>query len=156
MSPPPERQPTRRRGTSAEEARLLIDQAEADGVARADMTLRMTLRDASELKRDSKVPLEDIGYSAEGMRYLGVWFQADSKWDVMEAHLRLKITRWTYALSRARGITAPMATLYLSSKVRGLLRFAFSAAPLSATFAQWVDAKMGRSGARAPPWGTTT
>ncbi len=72
MSPPPERQPTRRRGTSAEEARLLIDQAEADGVARADMTLRMTLRDASELKRDSKVPLEDIGYSAEGMRYLGV------------------------------------------------------------------------------------
>jgi hypothetical protein len=68
----PERQPTRRRGTTAEEMRLLIDQAEADGVKRAKMTLRMTLRDASELKRDPKVAMEDIRYAAEGMRYLGV------------------------------------------------------------------------------------
>jgi hypothetical protein len=64
--------PTRRRGSSAEEARYLIEQAEADGVARDAMTLRMTLRDASELKRDPKVAMEDISYGPDGMRYLGV------------------------------------------------------------------------------------
>ena len=36
------------------------------------MTLRMTLRDASELKRDPKVAMADISYSPDGMRYLGV------------------------------------------------------------------------------------
>ena len=64
--------PARRRGTAAEEARLAIEQAEADGVARDAMTLRMTLRDASELKRDPKVPMADISYGPDGMRYLGV------------------------------------------------------------------------------------
>jgi hypothetical protein len=64
--------PARRRGSAAEEARLLIDQADADGVARAAMTLRMTLRDVSELKRDPKVPMADISYGSDGMRYLGV------------------------------------------------------------------------------------
>ena len=64
--------PARRRGTAAEEARMAIEQADADGVARDAMTLRMTLRDASELKRDPKVPMADISYGAEGMRYLGV------------------------------------------------------------------------------------
>jgi hypothetical protein len=64
--------PARRRGTAAEEARLAIEQADADGVAREDMTLRMTLRDASELKRDPKVPMADISYGEGGMRYLGV------------------------------------------------------------------------------------
>jgi hypothetical protein len=64
--------PPRRRGTAAEEARLAIEQAEADGVDRADMTLRMTLRDVSELKRDHKVPMADIRYGPDGMRYLGV------------------------------------------------------------------------------------
>ena len=64
--------PTRRRGSSAEEARYMIEQAEADGVARDAMTLRMTLRDASELKRDPKVPMADISYGEGGMRYLGV------------------------------------------------------------------------------------
>ena len=64
--------PARRRGSAAEEARLAIEQAEADGVKRAVMTLRMTLRDVSELKRDPKVPMADISYSPEGMRYLGV------------------------------------------------------------------------------------
>ena len=72
MSSTPPKQPTRRRGTSAEEARYSIEQAEADGVAREDMTLRMTLRDVSELKRDPKVAMEDIHYGPEGMRYLGV------------------------------------------------------------------------------------
>ena len=64
--------PTRRRGSAAEEARFAIEQADADGVARDDMTLRMTLRDASELKRDPKVAMADISYSPDGMRYLGV------------------------------------------------------------------------------------
>ena len=59
--------PARRRGSAAEEARLLIDQAEADGVARAAMTLRMTLRDVSELKRDPKVPMADIAYGPDGI-----------------------------------------------------------------------------------------
>ena len=36
------------------------------------MTLRMTLRDVSELKRDPKVPMADISYGPDGMRYLGV------------------------------------------------------------------------------------
>ena len=64
--------PARRRGSSAEEARYLIEQADADGVKRDAMTLRMTLRDVSELKRDPKVPMADISYSPDGMRYLGV------------------------------------------------------------------------------------
>jgi hypothetical protein len=51
---------------------LFIAQAESDGVAREAMTLRMTLRDVSELKRDPKVPMADIAYTPEGMRYLGV------------------------------------------------------------------------------------
>ena len=71
VNPHPQK-PTRRRGSSAEEARLLIEQADADGVKRAAMTLRMTLRDVSELKRDPKVPMADISYSPDGMRYLGV------------------------------------------------------------------------------------
>lgn len=64
--------PARRRGSSAEEARYLIEQADADGVAREAMTLRMTLRDVSELKRDPKVAMADISYGPDGMRYLGV------------------------------------------------------------------------------------
>jgi hypothetical protein len=64
--------PTRRRGSAAEEARFAIEQAEADGVARDAMTLRMTLRDVSELKRDPKVPMADIAYGPDGMTYLGV------------------------------------------------------------------------------------
>lgn len=72
MSLAPQKQPSRRRGSSAEEMRLLIETADADGVAREDMTLRMTLRDVSELKRDPKVPMADISYSPEGMRYLSV------------------------------------------------------------------------------------
>jgi hypothetical protein len=64
--------PTRRRGSAAEEAVFAIEQAEADGVARDAMTLRMTLRDASELKRDPKVAMADISYGPDGMRFLGV------------------------------------------------------------------------------------
>jgi hypothetical protein len=72
MVSPHAQKPARRRGSAAEEARLAIDEAEADGVSRDAMTLRMTLRDVSELKRDSKVPMADISYGPDGMRYLGV------------------------------------------------------------------------------------
>jgi hypothetical protein len=72
MASPQPQKPARRRGSSAEEARYLIEAADADGVKRADMTLRMTLRDVSELKRDPKVPMADISYGPDGMRYLGV------------------------------------------------------------------------------------
>ena len=66
------RAPTRRRGTAAEEMRLLIDKADEEGADRKKMVLRMTLRDVSELKRDPKVPSEDIAYSEGQMRYLGI------------------------------------------------------------------------------------
>jgi hypothetical protein len=71
MSMPP-RTPTRRRGSAGEEMRLLIETAEQEGVDRKKMVLRMTLRDASELKRDPKVAMEDISYTDGRMRYLGV------------------------------------------------------------------------------------
>jgi hypothetical protein len=71
MSLPP-RTPTRRRGSAAEEMRLLIDKADQDGVDRKMMVLRMTLRDVSELKRDPKVASEDIAYKDGQMRYLGI------------------------------------------------------------------------------------
>jgi len=72
MSSPQPQKPARRRGSSAEEARYLIEAADADGVKRAAMTLRMTLRDVSELKRDPKVATADISYGPDGMKYLGV------------------------------------------------------------------------------------
>jgi hypothetical protein len=71
MSLPP-RTPTRRRGSAAEEMRLLIDKADQEGVDRKLMVLRMTLRDVSELKRDPKVASEDIAYKDGQMRYLGI------------------------------------------------------------------------------------
>jgi hypothetical protein len=66
------RTPTRRRGSAAEERRLLIDKADQDGTDRKLMVLRMTLRDVSELKRDPKVASEDIAYKDGQMRYLGI------------------------------------------------------------------------------------
>jgi hypothetical protein len=72
MALQPGQKPSRRRGSAAEEMKLLIDQADADGVARKMMVLRMTLRDVSELKRDPKVAMEDINYKDGQMRYLGV------------------------------------------------------------------------------------
>ncbi len=68
----PHAKPTRRRGSAAEEAKLAIDEALHDGIDLSAMTLRMTLRDASELKRDPKVATADISFSPDGMRYLGV------------------------------------------------------------------------------------
>jgi hypothetical protein len=55
-----------------EEFRKAIEQAEAEGAARSDMVLRLTLRDAADLKRDRSVPVEDISFADGVMRYIGV------------------------------------------------------------------------------------
>ena len=55
-----------------EEFRKAIEQAEADGASRSDMVLRLTLRDAADLKRDRSVPVEDISFADGVMRYIGV------------------------------------------------------------------------------------
>ena len=52
--------------------RAAIEQAEADGVAKDDMVLRLTLRDESDLKRDRSIPLEEIRYADGVMTFLGV------------------------------------------------------------------------------------
>jgi hypothetical protein len=54
------------------EFRELIERAEAEGAARADMVLRLTLRDAADLKRDRSVSVEDISFVGGVMRYIGV------------------------------------------------------------------------------------
>ena len=53
-------------------ARHAIEAAEHEGVDRKEMILRLTLRDASELKRDPKLATADISFGGGGMRYLGV------------------------------------------------------------------------------------
>jgi len=49
-----------------------IEAALAEGVAREDMTLRLTLRDTILLARDPKTPVHDISYAGGVMRFLGV------------------------------------------------------------------------------------
>ena len=67
------RQPTpARRGPPAGVFRSQIEAAEAEGVDKDDMTLRLTLRDATALKRDRDLPLADISFTGGVMRYLGV------------------------------------------------------------------------------------
>jgi hypothetical protein len=60
------------RGTVAARFRAEIEKAEAEGVAREDMTLRLTLRDANQLRRDPSLPVADISYAGGVMRFLGV------------------------------------------------------------------------------------
>jgi hypothetical protein len=52
--------------------RAEIEKAEAEGVARADMTLRLTLNDVNQLRRDRTLPVADISFAGGEMRYLGV------------------------------------------------------------------------------------
>ena len=49
-----------------------IERAEADGVSRKKMTLSLTQKDVSELKRDRSVPLADISFAGGTMTYIGV------------------------------------------------------------------------------------
>ena len=66
--PPPEIKPL----SAARRLRTVIEAAEADGVVRDDMTLRLTFGDVSQLKRDGGLALEDISFRGGVMRYLGV------------------------------------------------------------------------------------
>jgi hypothetical protein len=54
------------------EFRHAIAAAEADGVAREAMVLRLTLRDDAELKRDPAVAMDEISFVGGEMRFLGV------------------------------------------------------------------------------------
>lgn len=49
-----------------------IRAALADGASPDDFTLRLTLMDASKIKRDPLIPLTDVSFAPDGMRYLGV------------------------------------------------------------------------------------
>jgi hypothetical protein len=67
MAPqPPRRKPP------APRFRSEIEAAEAEGVSREHMTLRLTLSDVSALKRDRDLPVTDISFADGVMRYLGV------------------------------------------------------------------------------------
>jgi hypothetical protein len=66
------RSATARRGPPSEVFRGQIVAAEADGVHRDDMTLRLTLSDVTALKRDPALPVADISFTGGVMRYLGV------------------------------------------------------------------------------------
>ena len=61
-----------RRGPPARVFRTQIEAAEADGVDRDDMTLRLTLSDVTALKRDRELPVADISFAGGVMRFLGV------------------------------------------------------------------------------------
>jgi hypothetical protein len=64
--------PTPRRASAAVHLRQEIERAEADGVARTEMTLKLTYGDVHQLKRDPDVALADISFADGVMRYLGV------------------------------------------------------------------------------------
>ncbi len=61
-----------RKGTPDSRFRSQIETAVAEGVAPADMTLRLTLGDAHAMSRDPATPLADISYAGGAMRFLGV------------------------------------------------------------------------------------
>ncbi len=60
------------RATPAEQFRRQIDAALASGARLEDMVLRLTRIDASKLKRDPQVGLNDIRFEPSGMHFLGV------------------------------------------------------------------------------------
>ena len=64
--------PTAPKGSRATVLRHQIETAEAEGVAREDLTLRLTHRDVHELKRDATLAVSDISFADGVMRYLGV------------------------------------------------------------------------------------
>ncbi len=68
------------------EFRRAIEQAEADGVSKDDLVLRLTLSDTADLKRDPTIPLEDISFSEGVMRFLGVKVAAGGDLDAQETH----------------------------------------------------------------------
>jgi hypothetical protein len=69
-TPPPRPSPSARR--SAELFRAAIEKGVQEGYGVDDMLLRLTLGDASELKRDRSLAVEDISFKDGVMRFLGV------------------------------------------------------------------------------------
>ena len=66
-----------RRGATARVSRpqtfrTAIEKAEAEGGRRDEMVLRLTSRDAADLKRDKTVAVSDISFAGGVMRFLGV------------------------------------------------------------------------------------
>jgi len=59
-------------GPTIDDMRVLIEKAEAEGVARADMLLRLTFRDASLIKRSPSVGIDEVSFEGGDMRFLGV------------------------------------------------------------------------------------
>jgi hypothetical protein len=64
--------PAGARAPSIADLRAAIDRAEADGVDRGDMVLRLTLRDESTIKRSPTVALDEVSFADGQMRFLGV------------------------------------------------------------------------------------
>jgi hypothetical protein len=58
--------------TPAKRFRSQIEAALADGASADDLTLKLTLRDASRLTRDPNTPVADVSFSGGTMRFLGV------------------------------------------------------------------------------------
>jgi hypothetical protein len=72
-----ERQPQKASARSPDHRfRAAIAKALANGASLDQMTLRLTLRDASLLARDRTTPVEDIGYRDSVMHFLGVKVEA--------------------------------------------------------------------------------
>jgi hypothetical protein len=63
---------SKRRPSAAIRLRSQIEKAEAAGVDRPEMTLRLTHADASHLKRDPELAVSDITFTDGVMRFLGV------------------------------------------------------------------------------------
>lgn len=64
--------PNSRLRRSADTFRAAIDEAVASGAKLDKMVLLLTLSDASELKRDRTLAVEDISFKDGVMRFLGV------------------------------------------------------------------------------------
>ena len=69
--PAPRRLPLER-GSRIETFRKAIEAAEQEGVARDAMTLRLTLRDTTMIRRDNTNPVEDISFAEGEMSVLKV------------------------------------------------------------------------------------
>lgn len=86
MKAPP---PMPRRVAPAVQFRGEIEKAEAAGLAREDMTLRLTHTDMSKLRRDASLAVADISFSGGEMRFLGVKVEVGGVPDSVLEHPKL-------------------------------------------------------------------
>lgn len=61
-----------RRASPAVRFRSQIEKAEAEGLERPQMRLKLTHADSSHLKRDPELAVSDISFAGGVMRFLGV------------------------------------------------------------------------------------